>query len=164
MAISDTSFFSAYQQTMGLTYAKGFDEINNLASTLPTYVTARQLMLASLSSTDVVNAIVVINSHLQTENTYSTACSGIVKNVLQNLNNFFNITYGVFTRDYFNSLSTNKIVAWKNSFVEAWYQANNQELVQQIGFATWNGVNFQIYPPFYSLTRGQNTAQVFSTS
>jgi hypothetical protein len=164
MAISSTSFFSSYQSTMGATYARGYDEVNNPASTLPTYQTARQLFLASMSTTDVNNGLTVVNSHLAAENTYSSGAMNIVKNVLTSLNNFFYSTYSVYTRDYFNSLTSATNVPWTNSFKEAWYQANTQELVQQIGFATYTGSNFVFYPASSAVTNVQNAVSIASTS
>ena len=164
MAISSTSFFSSYQNIIGETYAKGYDEVNNPASTLPIYQTARQLFLGSMSTTDVTNGLTVVNTHLSAENTYSSAANNIVKNVLTSLNTFFYSTYGVYTRDFFNSLSASATIPWTNSFKESWYQANAQELVQQIGFATYTGSGFTFYPAFSPITNVQNSVAIASTS
>ena len=164
MAISSTGFFSSYQLTMGLTYARGYEEVNNLSSTLQSYVSARQLFLGNMSSSEVVNGLNVVNAHLSSENNYNSAATNIEKTVLVTLNNFFNTNYGVFTRDVFNSLSTSSTIAWNNSFKEAWYQSNAQELVQQIGFATYNGSAFSFYPASSAITNIQNTASVASSS
>jgi len=164
MSIANTSFFYAYQNTLGLTYARGFEETYNPASTLQTFVGARQLFLGNMSTTDVTNGLTVVNAHLSAENTYSNAALGNTKTVSQQLNNFFTNTYGVPLRDNFNSLTPTQVVAWESSFKEAWYQANTQELVQQIGFATWNGTGFVMYPAFSGITNVQNTSGIAATS
>jgi len=164
MAISSTSFFSSYQNVIGETYAKGYDEVNDPSSTIPTYQTARQLFLSSMSTSDVTNGLTVVNTHLSSENAYTSSANNIVKNVLTTLNSFFYSTYGVYTRDYFNSISANSTVAWTNSFKESWYQSNSQELVQQIGFATYTGSAFTFYPAFSPITNVQNAVSIASTS
>ena len=164
MAISDTIFFGGYQANLGTTYARGFQEVYNPASTLQQYILARQSFLAGVSSSEATNGITVVNSHLSAENTYSSAALQIVRPVLVSVNTFFNNTYNTPTRDYFNSLTQSRLIAWKNSFKEAWYQSNAQELVHQIGFATWNGSAFVVYPAFSAVTNIQNTAGVGATS
>lgn len=163
MAISDTSFFSAYQASMGTTYARGYEEVYNPVSTLPLYVNARQLFIANMSSSEVTTGLNVVNSHLSAENSYSASASGIVRTVLQSLNSFFNNTHGATTREYFNGLASTSRVAWQNSFKAAWQVANSQELIQQTGLATWNGVDFTIYPATSPITNIQNVATI-STS
>lgn len=160
MAISDTSFYSSYQSILGTSYARGFQEIYNPASTLINYVNARQLLLENMSTSDVSNGLIIVNAHLNSENTYSSGSLNIVKTVLQTNNNFFYTNYGSYLRDYFNSTSPTKTISWQSSFKEAWYQANAQELVQQIGFLTWNGSAFVNYPAYSPITNMQNSATI----
>jgi hypothetical protein len=164
MAISGTSFFNAYQLILGATYSRGYQEVYNPSATIPNFVSARQLFLASMSSTDVTNGLSVVNAHLASEGTYSSAALSLVKNVEQTLNTFFYNTYKSYTRDYFCSLSTTTTVSWLNSFKESWYQANTQELVQQIGFMSWNGSAFTLYPPISPITNVQNSIGVSTAS
>jgi hypothetical protein len=164
MAISDTSFFSSYQAIIGTSYAKGFEEVYSPTSTLITYIASRQLFLASMSTTEVANGVSVVNAHLSNENTYSTGALNIAKTVNQTLNNFFNNTYSSALRDWFNALSISRNVAWQNSFKESWYQANAQELVQQIGFASWNGTSLIYYPATSPITNKQNVASISTIS
>lgn len=163
MAISDTIFFGGYQATLGTTYARGFQELYNPASTLQQYILARQSFISGMSTSDTANGVSVISAHLSAENSYTTAALQIVKPVLLQLNNFFSSTYGTPTRDYFNSLTQSRLIAWKNSFKEAWFQARTEELVQHIGYATWNGSAFIVYPAYSPITNIQNTSGV-STS
>jgi hypothetical protein len=164
MAISDTSFFNNYQGIIGSTYAKGFEEVYNPSSTLINYFPARQLFLSSMSTSDVTNGISVVNAHLNAESVYSNASVNIARSVAQTVNNFFTNTYGSSLRDYFTGITPSKNVAWANAFKSLWYQANTQELVQQVGFATWTGSAFVIYPPNSSATNRQNTATAVSIS
>jgi len=164
MAISDTSFFNNYQGIIGSTYAKGFEEVYNPSSTLINYYPARQLFLSSMSTSDVQNGISVVNAHLTSENAYSSASLNIARSVAQVVNNFFTSTYGSALRDYFYGLIPSRNVAWQNNFKSLWYQSNAQELVQQVGFATWTGANFVIYPANSSTTNRQNVASVLSIS
>ena len=164
MAISDTSFFNNYQGIIGSTYAKGFEEVYNPSSTLINYYPARQLFLSSMSTSDVANGLSVVNAHLASESTYSSAATNIARSVAQVVNTFFNSTYGSALRDYFTGLIPSRNVAWSNTFKSIWYQANAQELVQQVGFATWTGTAFVIYPPNSSTTNRQNTATAVSIS
>jgi len=164
MAISDTSFFNNYQGIVGTTYARGFEEVYNPSSTLINYYPARQLFLESMSTSEVQNGISVVNAHLASENTYSNASLNIARSVAQTVNTFFNSTYGTATRDYFTGLSSSRNVSWQNSFKALWYQANAQELVQQIGFATWTGSNFVLFPPNSPVTNRQNVATVSNIS
>ena len=164
MAISDTSFFSSYQCFIGTTYASTYSDIYNQVSILPNFVNARQQFLNGMNTTEVTNGLNVVNTHLNSESTYSSSSLSIVSAVLQAVNSFFVSTYGVQTRDWFNSLTPEKTIAWQNSFKEAWYQANAQELVQQVGFATWNGTSFVVYPAYSNKTNIQNTAGVSSVT
>ena len=164
MAISDTSFFSAYQASMGTTYARGFEEVYNPTSTLPTYVTSRQLFISGMSSSEVTNGLNVVNAHLSAENSYSASAGNIVKTVLQSVNSFFNNTHGATTREYFNGLASTSRIAWQSSFKAAWQAANSQELIQQIGVATWNGTDFTIYPATSSITNIQNFATITTSN
>ena len=162
MAISDTSFYSNYQTFLGTSFTQGYEETFNPASTLYNFVQARALFVNGMSTTDTSNGITVINTHLASENTYNTAASNIVKNVNIAVNNFFNLTYGSPTRDYFNGLTAPRRVAWSNAYKASWQQAIGQELVQQIGFATWTGSGFVIYPANSPINNQQNTADVAS--
>jgi len=164
MAISDTSFFNNYQGIIGSTYAKGFEQVYNPSSTLINYYPARQLFLSSMSTSDVTNGITVVNAHLNSENTFSSAALNIARSVAQTVNTFFSNTYGSALRDFFTGLIPSKNVAWSSAFKAAWYQSNSQELVQQIGFATWSGSGFVIYPPNSPVTNRQNTVTVTSIS
>jgi hypothetical protein len=164
MAISDTSFFNNYQGIIGSTYAKGFEQVYNPSSTLINYYPARQLFLSSMSTSDVQNGISVINAHLTSENTYSSASLNIARSVAQVVNTFFSNTYGTPLRDYFYGLIPSRNVAWQNSFKSLWYQSNAQELVQQVGFATWTGANFVIFPANSSVTNMQNKVTISSIS
>jgi len=164
MAISDTSFFNSYQATIGTAYAKGFDEVYNPSSTLITYIASRQLFLAGMSTTEVANGVSVVNAHLSNENTYSTGALNIAKTVNQTLNNFFNNTYSSSLRDWFNGLRITRNIPWQNSYKESWYQANAQELVQQIGFASFNGSSLIFYPATSAITNKQNIASISTVS
>lgn len=164
MALSDTSFFSNYQSIIGITYARGYDEVNNPSSTLVNFQTGRQALIASLATSEVTNGLTIINQHLASENVYTSAANNIVKSVLSSVNTFFYSTYSNYTRDYFTGLSATRRIAWKNSFKEAWYQANAQELVQQIGFATYTGSAFVIYPASSSVNNTQSYATIVGTS
>lgn len=164
MAIADTSFYSSYQTIIGATYARGYDQVYNPSYLIPNYVTARQNLLSNLASSEVSNALVIVNAHLSAENTFNTGTLNIARGVLQATNTFFQSTYGVVFRDYFDSSQPAKTIAWQNSFKEAWYQANNQELTQQIGFITWNGSTLVNYPAYSAATNIQNTASVASIS
>ncbi len=164
MAIADTSFYSSYQTIIGATYARGYDQVYNPSYLIPNYVTARQNLLSNLASSEVSNALVIVNAHLSAENTFNTGTLNIARGVLQATNTFFQSTYGVVFRDYFDSSQPTKTIAWQNSFKEAWYQANNQELTQQIGFITWNGSTLVNYPAYSAATNIQNTASVASIS
>ncbi len=164
MAISDTSFYNNYQGILGTTYARGFEEVYNPSSTLINYYPARQLFLASMSTSDVSNGINVVNAHLTSENSYSNAALTVTRGVAQAVNNFFSSTYGSALRDFFTGLLPTNNVAWQNSYKALWYQANNQELVQQIGFATWTGSAFVNYPANSPVTNRQNVASVTGIS
>ncbi len=164
MAIADTSFYGSYQSILGATYARGYDQVYNPSYLIPNYVIARQDLLANLSSTEVSNALVIVNAHLNSENAFNSNTLNIVRGVLQANNTFFQSTYGSSFRDYFNSTQPNRTIAWQNSFKESWYQANNQELIQQIGFVTWNGSALVNYPAYSALTNIQNTATISSIS
>jgi hypothetical protein len=158
MAISDTNFISSYHSKLGLIYAENFQQLYNPGTILQTYVTSRQLLLASMSTADVRHGLTIINSHLASESAFQAAAGDIVKSPITSLNSVVNLNYGVMFRDFFNGLANTKLVAWSKAFKEAWYQATSSELVQQIGFATWNGTNLIFYPAHSSTTNIQNTA------
>lgn len=160
MSISDTNFFNSYQNTLGFAYAQGFEEIYNPQSTIPIFSTSRQLLLASMSSSDVSNGLSIVNAHLASESTFTQASAYIVRPIITTFNSAFYLNYGVYAKDFFNGIGNTKIIAWKNSFKEAWYQANSSELVQQIGYATWNGTNLVYYPAYSPITNTQNSVSI----
>lgn len=158
MAISDTSFFNSYQNQLGLVYSNGVNEQLNSVQTLQNYVRARQHLVQSFSSSELNSGLTIVNSHLACEATYVNATSNIVRSVISSLNSFYNNTYDLALRDMYNGIGVTRLVAWRNSFKEAAYQSLNNELVQQIGYATWNGTSFVFYPPSSSATNIRHTA------
>lgn len=150
MPISDTTFFNGYQRIIGLTYENSYAQQYIPGLILPYYETARQSLLSNFATNEVTNGLNIVNNHLSSESVFTNATANIVRGVLPAVNTFFNQTYGVFTRDYFTGLTPTSRIAWENGFKEAWYQANTQELVQQIGYATWNGTAFVFYPTIAS--------------
>lgn len=164
MPISDTNFFNSYQSNLGYIYSRGYQEVYNPASTLIQFENSRQLLLQNFGISEVSNGLSIVNVHLSSESTYNNAASTIVKNVISTFNSTFNTIYGVYTRDYFNALTSTSRIPWTNPFKNAWFQATNSEVVHQIGFATYNGSSFVFYPNISPITATQSSAQVSSVS
>lgn len=160
MSISDTSFFNDYQSLLGFVYSNGVLEQISPDQTLQKYVEARQSLLQGFSTSEVTTGLTIVNAHLSNEAVYTNATSNVVKSVVQTLNNFYYGMNGEYLRDRFNGLATTRVVAWKNSFKEAYYLAMNAELVQHVGYATWNGTDLVYYPAHSSMTNTQNSAVV----
>ncbi len=160
MSISDTSFFNDYQSLLGFVYSNGVLEQISPDQTLQKYVEARQSLLQGFSTSEVTTGLTIVNAHLSNETVYINATSNVVKSVVQTLNNFYYGMNGEYLRDRFNGLATTRVVAWKNSFKEAYYLAMNAELVQHVGYATWNGTDLVYYPAHSSMTNIQNSAIV----
>lgn len=164
MGISNTSFVNSYQQTLGIVYSDGVNDQINPTRTLQNFVASRQFLLQGLSSSEVSSALAIINAHLASETTYVNANANIIRGVIQSLSSFYNTVYDNTLRDFFIGIAQTVRVPWQNSFKEAFYQATNTELVQQIGFASWNGTDFVVYPPSSSTVNKQNSVSVASTS
>lgn len=163
MAIADTSFFSSYQDEIGRIFQDGVNKINNPSDLYQNFIQTRQDFVQNLGTSEVSSGLLVINAHLSSESVYSQANSNIVRNVVQNLNSFFSSTQSTTLREYFNGLSNIKNINWNNGFKEAWYQGTGQELIQQIGFISWNGTHLTFYPNTSTVTQRQNFVSI-STS
>ena len=164
MGISDTSFFNSYHHQLGLVYSNGVNEQLNLVQTFQNYVRARQSLVQGFSSSELSSGLTIVNAHLANEATYTNATTNIIKSVIQSLNTFYNTNYGRQLRDMFNGVGATRLIAWNSAFKEAFYQATSSELVQHVGFATWNGTDFVMYPPNYSGGTRQNSVTVVTAT
>ena len=162
MAISDTSFFNNYQLNLGTVYARNYQILANPLSSYQSLINTRQTFLAAMSAAEVNNGITVVNSSLQTESNMYSANYNAISALNSSLNSFFQNQYSFLLRDYFTGLNTNNNIPWTNSFKDSWQKTTNSELVQQIGFATWNGSNFVFYPPYSSATNTYNVGVISS--
>jgi hypothetical protein len=163
MAISDTSFFNNYQLNLGKVYARNYQILINPLSSYQSLINTRQTFLSALSASEVTNGITVINSSLQTESNMYSANYNAISALNSSLNSFFQNQYSFLLRDYFTGLNTNNNIPWTNSFKDSWQKTTSTELVQQIGFATWNGSNLIFYPPYSSTTNTYNVGTISST-
>lgn len=148
MALSDTSFFSNYQNYLGISYARGVDANINPYSTYTNLINARQALLASLSSTDVSTGLTIINTELANETSFASATSNITKTSISATNTFYTNTnpYNKPLRDVFPSLTSTNTVYWTNNFKEAFYQSVGAELIQLVGFVTFTGTTGYFVP------------------
>jgi hypothetical protein len=165
MSLANTSFFNTYQFNQGLVYAKTYQQILNPNGPYILMVNDRQSLIASLSTTEVSNAINVINASLVAETTLKNVDVNPISNINQSLNSFFQNNYGNYLRDYFTGLTSSVNVAWYSLFKDSWQQTTSSELVQQVGFATWNGftTSYMFYPAYSPITNLQSTASITTT-
>jgi hypothetical protein len=164
MAISDTSFFNNYQLNLGIVYARNYQILGNPLSSYQSLINTRQTFLAAMSASEVTNGITVVNSSLQTESNMYSANYNAITSLNSSLNSFFQNQYSFLLRDYFTGLKTNNNIPWTNSFKDSWQKTTSTELVQQIGFATWNGSNLIFYPPYSSVTNTYNIGTISTTN
>lgn len=164
MSIANTTFFNTYQNNQGLIYAKSYNQVLNPIDSYQGMINSRQLLIGNMTTSEVNSAVNIINSSLQAENSFLSLNSNPLVNVFSALNTFFKTTYNCFVKDFFIGLANTINVAWSNSFKDAWQKSINNELVQHLGFATWNGSGYVFYPPYSSITNLQNTAAIIGTS
>jgi hypothetical protein len=163
MAISDTSFFNNYQSSLGVIYSKNLQTLLDPSDSYQALINTRQNLLTALSTTEVTNGIIVVNSSLQAESSMQSLNNNAITALNSSLNSFFQNQYGFLLRDFFTGLGTNNNIPWTNSFKDSWQKTTSTELVQQLGFATWTGSSFVFYPPISNLTNTYNIGSISST-
>lgn len=136
---------------MGISYARGVENIQGGNLLYVNLINARQSLVTSLSSTDVSPSLTVVNTHLANETAFFNVSSNASRTSLSALNSFYASSngYSKSLRDMFPSLSPTNTVYWKNSFKEAFNAATSTELIQLVGFVTFAG-STGYFVPFVS--------------